>query len=95
MLLKLNVVPIAEQDETLLELAALAREYPIHVRFIEMMPIGFGRKYRSRSEAELVELLGQRFGPLTPWRKLRQRAGALLCGAGLSGPGGLYQCDQP
>ena len=65
-LLKLNVVPIAEQDETLLELAALAREYPIHVRFIEMMPIGFGRKYRSRSEAELVELLGQRFGPLTP-----------------------------
>ena len=62
-LLKLNVVPIAEQDETLLELAALAREYTIHVRFIEMMPIGFGRKYRSRSEAELVELLGQRFGP--------------------------------
>lgn len=64
--LKLNVVPIAERDETLLDLTALARDWPLHVRFIEMMPIGLGRQYRSRSEQELKALLEGRFGPLTP-----------------------------
>lgn len=77
--LKLNVVPIAEQDETLLALAELARDWPLHVRFIEMMPIGLGRQYRSRSEVQLVELLGQRFGPLTP---VQERYG--------NGPGHYY-----
>ena len=38
---KVNVVPIAGVNEdALLALAALARDYPLSVRFIELMPIG-------------------------------------------------------
>ena len=40
---KLNCVPQAGVNEGEMEtIAALAQEYPLQVRFIEMMPIGFG-----------------------------------------------------
>lgn len=34
---------------------ALAQQYPIDVRFIEMMPIGYGREFKTISHTELLE----------------------------------------
>ena len=36
-------------------LAELAREYPVDVRFIEMMPIGYGKDFKSINHEELLE----------------------------------------
>lgn len=63
---KLNCVPVAEEQD-LLALAAMARERPLSVRFIELMPIGLGRELPGRSEAELRELLERAYGPMTPY----------------------------
>ena len=63
---KVNCVPIAPEEE-LLELAALARDKPIPVRFIELMPIGLGKELHGRSEGELRALLEAAYGPLTPY----------------------------
>ena len=43
---KINCVPLSGVNEDeLCSLAMLARDWPVDVRFIEMMPIGYGRKY--------------------------------------------------
>lgn len=39
------------------ELLTLAKAYPIDVRFIEMMPVGYGRQYRSLNHGELLREL--------------------------------------
>jgi len=45
---KINCVPIQEINSTaLIDVAGLARRYPLHVRFIELMPIDLGKNYTS------------------------------------------------
>lgn len=39
------------------ELLDIARQYPVDVRFIEMMPIGFGRQYGSLDHGAMLEEL--------------------------------------
>ncbi len=63
---KLNCVPLAPEAE-LLELAALAKDRPLAVRFIELMPIGLGKNLNGLDEARLRALLESAYGPLTPW----------------------------
>lgn len=41
--------------------AELAREYPVDVRFIEMMPIGFGKGFRSLDHRQLLKQLQDRY----------------------------------
>ena len=43
--LKINCVPLGIEEQNLCEIAEFAHKYPVHVRFIEMMPIGYGSKY--------------------------------------------------
>lgn len=43
------------------ELLELARRYPLDVRFIEMMPIGCGKQYRSVDHQKLVDELKDRY----------------------------------
>lgn len=63
---KINCVPIVQLNEdSLTDLAALARDLPLDVRFIELMPMGFGRYYQGISPEEVKALLQERFGPLT------------------------------
>ena len=62
---KINCVPLGIEGQDLCEIAELARKYPVHVRFIEMMPIGCGMEFKGMSEEELTELLEKRFGSLT------------------------------
>ena len=66
--LKINCVPIVQYNrEELLNIALKAKDYPLAVRFIELMPIGLGSKYTAVSKKEIVELLSETCGPLTPF----------------------------
>ena len=43
--LKVNCVPMGLEGQDIIGMAELAKKYPVHVRYIEMMPIGYGKKY--------------------------------------------------
>ena len=60
---KLNCVPMGENDSQLVPLAALARDRDLSVRFIELMPIGLGGSLPRRTEEEVLERLEKAFGP--------------------------------
>lgn len=62
---KINCVPTFQTDQELLQVAALARENPLHVRFIEMMPIGLGKDFTARDENSVKEILEKKYGILT------------------------------
>ena len=64
--LKINCVPLGREDQEVLEIAELARHYPVHVRYIEMMPIGLGRQFRSVGEEELLKQLREKYGTPSP-----------------------------
>lgn len=68
---KLNVVVMrGVNDDEILDLARLARKRPLHVRFIELMPIGdYFRQDRIVPAREIFERL-QTFGPLKPVKGL-------------------------
>ncbi len=71
---KLNCVPLKRIGPGVLDLAEYARERRIHVRFIEMMPIGPGEQMESYSDGELRQMLAERYGALTPV-KLQESSG--------------------
>lgn len=52
--LKINSVPVIKEKENFIAVAELAKKYPIHVRFIEMMPIGYGKTYKSVPSDEIL-----------------------------------------
>ena len=62
---KLNCVPQAGVNEGELEdLAALAEAHPLQVRFIEMMPIGFGKQFPFQDEESIKAVLEEAYGPM-------------------------------
>lgn len=62
---KLNAVPIkGETEEDLINVVNLAKDKNLSVRFIELMPIGFGKNMKSYSEDEIKEIIERRIGPL-------------------------------
>ena len=46
----------------LVEIASFAKDREIDVRFIELMPIGFGKKYTQIDNDEILSILESRFG---------------------------------
>ena len=64
--LKINCVPVIEDSENLVSIAGLAKTHPIHVRFIEMMPIGFGKDFVFRGEDEICSILERAYGIMIP-----------------------------
>ncbi len=66
---KVNCVPMGIENQNIYELAELARTMPVHVRYIEMMPIGLGRQFHTLSEEELLQELTARYGAPTPVTK--------------------------
>lgn len=64
---KIDTVLTGRAEQKLTDVALLAKERPVHVRFIELMPIGLGRTFagaggvKSAEEAERV--LTEKFGP--------------------------------
>ena len=64
--LKINCVPMGIPEQNIAELAGLAQRDRVHVRFIEMMPIGLGKDFNFMSEADIIKELEGSFGPLVP-----------------------------
>lgn len=62
---KINCVPMTG-EQALLDVAGLAKDNNVHVRFIEMMPIGFGKEFAFYSQNDIIALLENSFGKLTP-----------------------------
>lgn len=67
--LKINCVPMKVPGQQVLELAELAKKYPVHVRYIEMMPVGLGRDFEAVSEQSLLSALEERYGFGEPCRE--------------------------
>ncbi len=67
MQIKINCVPVMGiKEQKLLEMAELAKNYNVHVRFIEMMPIGMGTQFECVKEDILKHALEERFGTFIP-----------------------------
>ena len=72
---KLNCVPQAGVNEAELEtLAALAKDNALQVRFIEMMPIGYGAAMPCISGPELRERFARRWPELAPLSAAQEHA---------------------
>ena len=64
---KINCVPLKGINENQwIGLAGIAKDRPIDVRFIEMMPVGLGRDFRGSSQEDVLERLREAFGPERP-----------------------------
>lgn len=61
-LLKINCVPMGIEGQNITDVAMLAKKYPVHVRFIEMMPIGLGKQFVGQSQEMVLRELKLRFG---------------------------------
>ena len=66
---KINCVPLLSDERNLIAVAKLADKYPIHVRFIEMMPIGYGKQYPFQGEEHIVKILEKTYGPMEPMKE--------------------------
>lgn len=65
---KVNCVPmLGVNSEQLYEIVKLAKDNEIHVRFIEMMPIGMGKEYEFISESQVIEIIEKHTGKLIPY----------------------------
>lgn len=58
---KVNVVPVCD-DKNIIDMARLAKENNVQVRFIEIMPLGEGRKYKLKTEDEMLKVLESVYG---------------------------------
>ena len=67
--LKINCVPMGIEGQDILALAELAKQYPVHVRYIEMMPIGLGKRFAFCSEESILQDLEKRFGQSVPYEE--------------------------
>lgn len=90
---KVNTVLLRENSGSVPALAGLAQRLPVDVRFIELMPIGYGRGLRGVGEDEIIRLLRREYPGLHPVReRARQRAGGVLRIQKSLGAHRLYWC---
>ena len=67
MRVKINCVALNECNESQWgKIAALAKEYPLDVRFIEMMPIGLGKAYQGSMQEVIQKNLENIYGAAKP-----------------------------
>jgi cyclic pyranopterin phosphate synthase len=59
---KINSVVIKDFNENIFELAEIAKHNKISVRFIELMPMGEGRKYKYIQGSEVIKRLEEKYG---------------------------------
>lgn len=67
--LKINCVPMGMEGQNILDMAELAKKHPVHVRFIEMMPIGLGKQFEFCSEESILQGLKERYGEYKVYEK--------------------------
>ncbi len=68
---KINAVTPQVENDDWRELAELAVDWPVAVRFIEMMPIGYGKNYKSMDHVRLLRELKAAYPGLAPDDTLR------------------------
>ena len=68
---KVNTVLQRGRQEEWRRLALLAKEFPVDVRFIEMMPIGVGTAYEAVNNDEILRYLQEAFPGVTEERTVR------------------------
>lgn len=62
---KINCVPLQEtSNEDIINIAGLAKNSRLKVRFIEVMPIGLGKNFTYFGEDKIIKILEQSYGPL-------------------------------
>lgn len=68
---KINCVPVggAAGEQTVVQMAGMARERPLHVRFIELMPIGMGKELSGSDEETLKTMISRAYGPMIPFEE--------------------------
>ncbi|MEF9958459.1 MAG: GTP 3',8-cyclase MoaA [Niameybacter sp.] len=66
---KINCVPVTTQTSDFARLVELARTQPVHIRFIEVMPIGYGKDLPFRSQKEVKAVLENTYGKMSPYHK--------------------------
>ena len=59
--LKINCVPLGIPEQDLCRVALFARDHRVHVRFIEMMPIGMGKNFMGCRRRNCFGSLGKSF----------------------------------
>lgn len=81
---KINCVSQRDgKEQELTDLAALAKRWPVAVRFIEMMPVGQGAEYGAVTQDEIRTILRQAYGEMQPVRGLSESESVRrLCGNG-------------
>ncbi len=63
----INAVPVrGVNDADLFRIAALARDLPLDVRFIELMPVGYGKVLSPVPTEDVRACIEKAFGPLVP-----------------------------
>lgn len=61
---KLNAVTLDKCNRAeIADLAGLARDNQLDVRFIEMMPLGMGKDFHGYSRDEILDVLTEKYGP--------------------------------
>ncbi|EJZ8630163.1 GTP 3',8-cyclase MoaA, partial [Enterococcus faecalis] len=56
-------------EATIVELAEIAKKETVHLRFIEMMPIGLGKEHPGKQQEEVEDILTKHYGTLQPYQK--------------------------
>lgn len=64
--LKINCVALDSSPKDILDMVSFARDYSINVRFIELMPIGYGSQFTGMAQDEILNILESVFGPSQP-----------------------------
>lgn len=69
---KINCVPLGGEtaEQTIIRMAGLAKDRPLHVRFIELMPIGMGKELAGSDEETLKTIISRAYGPMTPYEEI-------------------------
>lgn len=76
--LKINaVLQRGRNEDDWQELAELAKDRALDVRFIEMMPIGHGRDFEAVSNAEILQKLKDCYGAVLPEHKIHGNGPAM------------------
>lgn len=83
---KVNTVLLSHTSKDIVQMAQLAEEFPIDVRFIELMPIGQAASMESVAMGKALSRLQDKWPDLCPTKEKRGNGPArYYCAAGLKG----------
>lgn len=67
--MKINCVPSMQEDQDIIDMVNFARKMDIPLRFIELMPIGFGKQYKGKSQEDILTLLQKTYGEVIEYQQ--------------------------